>query len=524
MLENIGKRINKDYVYLLTAAILMLFPVIELDYLFADVLAIRISTIVKFIVLPALILIVFLLYEKNKKKVFIFTLIYGAILGLYYLAHCKNAAKIFETIFFPWNFYFSDYQELVYLLTLVIPLFYIYVAYAIDIKEKTIAMITMVTSVLISFPILIGDLFCFGYSTYYQYTRGNIFTWFKNDFNNYTRLPKYYSSKFFFEEGNTIGIVLFIILPLLYYFFYKEEKKKPKIMLGVLIFVQTISMFILGTRISSYGAILVPAVLFAGYIALMLIKKYQFDKIFLCFTSVLAIISMLILPYSPAYQTQNIGKDDISFIGSEVDLQHANHEMLLREISEKDLKPGTPEYLNFYIYYFENNAFLIGLTPPIYYTSWYDYRQDPKFWVDFIFEYEFYERVNARQLERIFMDYKWDQTDTLTKVLGMGYSTFMNGSILWEKDFGQQFYTFGYLGFALIMVPYLAALGYCILKVVLDKRRWTFKNYCFLLGIGFGYVAGYVSGHTFDQFNTSLLLAILIGYMIKEFRSEQYEK
>ena len=55
----------------------------------------------------------------------------------------------------------------------------------------------------------------------------------------------------------------------------------------------------------------------------------------------------------------------------------------------------------------------------------------------------------------IFFNYKYQNLTPAQKVLGMGYSTFMNGSIVLEQDFKQQVYTLGYAGVMLCCVPWL---------------------------------------------------------------------
>ena len=77
----IRKFINNDK-YLSIAVILLiaLQPIIDMDYLVYDFLdqfgLPRLSTIIRFIIIPCLVLWTFYLKDKNKKKTFIFALIY----------------------------------------------------------------------------------------------------------------------------------------------------------------------------------------------------------------------------------------------------------------------------------------------------------------------------------------------------------------------------------------------------------------------------------------------------------------
>ena len=67
----------KPYLFPVALVLVVLHPVIELDYLIATYLPIRFTTLINFIILPLLILLCFLSYEKDKKRLFILALLYG---------------------------------------------------------------------------------------------------------------------------------------------------------------------------------------------------------------------------------------------------------------------------------------------------------------------------------------------------------------------------------------------------------------------------------------------------------------
>lgn len=499
---------------LIYITIISLFPLIELDYLI-DLNIPRVSTIIKFVVLPIIVALLFLT-SSNKKQKLLFVIPYFLILGGYFILHHLNAARIFESLYLTPNFRYSLVQELIYIITLVLPMFYIFS----DLKLEDIKLkfVVIVNSLLTAVPIFLGNIFTFGKSTYVGYTKENIFFWFTNNFNERTRHPRFYASKFFFKEGNTIGILMAMVLFLLYLILFKTKTRIQKTLLAMLIFIHSIAMIMLSTRIATYGALIIPGVILFAYVVLMILKKEQFKLYFLSVLAVILIVVKLILPYSPAIQNQKIDASDYGIMKKTLKYRDSISEGLKK--GEK-LIPGSPEYIAFYSFYFEDNVFLINITPPVYYTKYYDYKHDPKFWVDFIFNYELEERVNGRQLEKIFMDYKWKNTSQYTKLLGMGYSTFMNGSILLEKDFAQQKYTLGYIGTVITMFGWIAMFGYLGLKTLFNYRKWTLNNVVILMAGGFCLASAYVSGHTLDQFNTSLFLALIMGYMYNhEFKQQ----
>ena len=116
---------------------------------------------------------------------------------------------------------------------------------------------------IISIPILIGDLYVFADSTYYGKTVGNVFSWFSGIYSWYH--PRTLASKFFFNEGNTIGILLFMILPLMYYFFASAETKKERKKILFLIVIQSMAMQMLATRVATYGAVMMPLIFSVFY-------------------------------------------------------------------------------------------------------------------------------------------------------------------------------------------------------------------------------------------------------------------
>lgn len=186
-------------------------------------------------------------------------------------------------------------------------------------------------------------------------------------------------------------------------------------------------------------------------------------------------------------------------------------------VNAKGLVKWTDDWRYFYTNMFEEYQFLMNVTPPIYYTEWYSYEYDPEFWVDLIFDYELEERVNGRQIETIFTKYKWDELNTSQKLTGFGYGTFMRGGILIERDFMQQYYSYGLVGVALIMGPWIILLAYIGIKFLLGYKKgsWNYINLVLLMSIGMGFVSSYVSGHTFDELSTSMFISLCFSLLFK---------
>lgn len=516
-------RKQEKLLHILVIVFLAIQPIIDMDYLIYDFLdqfgLPRLSTILRFVVVPLLLIFSFILRDKKKKRTFIAIGTYGVLLLVYFVLHAKQAASLVERLAFTDNFYFNTFQELTYVLTLVIPYFLVYLIYNENFNEKEVKLITCILSASISITILIGDLFVFAKSTYYGYTVGNIFTWFNGIYQAYH--PRTLASKFFFNEGNTIGILLFMILPMMYYFFYREENKKNKIYLASLIFIQSLSMQMLATRVATYGAVVMPVLFLAIYLFTVLITKTEKFQKTICFVTVIfAAIFAMILSMTPAVQNQKVdAKNDTAL------LHNGMADLGKEELANADdLVPGSVEYINFYVYMFETygiNARYIQSVPSMYYTEYYSYQVDPKFWVDVTFMPVF-DRVSGRQIETIFFNYKYQNLTQKEKLLGMGYSTFMNGSIVLEQDFKQQIYTLGYIGELLCVLPWIFVIFYGLYHFIRKfKKLFTLDNLVMAVSAAAGLGGAWLSGHMLDQFITTTYLALLVAMLLHHIKEAE---
>ena len=169
---------KEKYLRIAIILLIILQPIIDMDYLIYDFLdqfgLPRFSTIIRFIIIPILILWTYFL--KKKKKFPLFAVLYIISLAVYYVLHCQQSADLYNVLSFTTNFKFNNFQELTYILTLVLPYGIVYCIYHMHFTYKTVRFIVSFLSGIISIPILIGDLFVFGESTYFGYTVANFFS------------------------------------------------------------------------------------------------------------------------------------------------------------------------------------------------------------------------------------------------------------------------------------------------------------------------------------------------------------
>ena len=251
------------------------------------------------------------------------------------------------------------------------------------------------------------------------------------------------------------------------------------------------------------------------------------------------------LPYSPAVKNQQIdAKNDLALAENGMADQGRN-ELANNRITV--IKESDPAYIHMFEVYGIKARYAQSISKE-YYLDYYDYRLDPYFWVEMILNRPLEERVGGRNIQKIFFEYKWNdgrldikldpngneegdnvQTiyfngcnftspclTTMNRALGLGYSTFMNGSIVLEKDFVQQYYTFGPLGAFLLLSPWI---GLTLVGVFLlfkyFKINFNLLNACYAMAVVFAFGSGFMSGHVLDQFLTSTMMALFVAILLK---------
>lgn len=494
-------------IYICTIALIIILDCDEYLYPFFNSINIPLpSTILSFIWLPILILLVFFRLEKNKKKVFIIALIIGIIYGTYFLLHHLNCYNLLPILKLPNNYYYNLYQEIIYFVSMILPLLFIYVAYKLDMGMEDFEKMIVLISALISLPILITNIFTCSPSTYEGWTKANFLTWFTGIYDTYT--PREIATSFFFSEGNTTGIVMFMTYPILINITRKRNTNWKMVLLLV---VQGLAMYCLATRVATYGVMLMLAAYLFIYIFSLIFKKIKFSKRFV-FT-ILAILALFvaIFPFSPARVNQTINRQNDYFILEDEELRHE----IKGSLEEIDLDPESQEYKNYWGYIFRQYAFFLSL-PKEYYLKYYDYHHDPKFWVDLIFEYDFYDRASGRDLENIFTKYKWQNLNPKQKLLGMSFSIPMEGGIVIEQDFVSQYYTHGPIGDFLLCGPWIIGLVVVVVLAIKNFKKVIGPD---ILTIGLSFMAGlaaaYYSGHLLAEIFGSILLATLLAMLLR---------
>lgn len=512
------KILKKEFLSLCLIIVLLSQHLIDLDYLLYPLLnqyhLPLFSTIIRYVLMPFLVLLIFYVFETNKKKFFILGLIYLSSVLIYFYLHTKIVNQFLNRVYFTDNFVYALFKEFSYVLTLTLPLAYIYSFYKTKIKK--IDLIIPFISLSISIPIVFSNLFLFSNSAYYGQTVANFMSWFSVKYDAFANNPRFYSSVFYFPEANTISILMISLAPILVYLLY-QKNNKTYLIINLFHFL---AMNLLGTRIGTYGSLIISFLMIIAYLCLWLFKRMNFNLKFTLMLSLILSMSLTLFPFTPAKASISVDQSNNAYVV-------ANSSLLVQRKDglkdADDLKMGSVAFRDFYIHYFEDNLFLIGYLPVDYYLYNYHYRNDPKFWVDFIFEYTLEERINARQFQNIFMNYKWQQTNFKEKSFGMGWTPFMYSSTDLEQDFKVQLYSFGYVGFSLLVAYWLVMFMYITIKIIFNYHKWNLRNFSYLLALAIGFFSSFVSGHGIDNMSVSIFLSYIMALSLDIVRENSNE-
>lgn len=99
----------------------------------------------------------------------------------------------------------------------------------------------------------------------------------------------------------------------------------------------------------------------------------------------------------------------------------------------------------------------------------------------------------------------------------------MRGGILIERDFVQQYYSYGLIGEILIFGIWVVLALYAGIKLLLGFRsgKWNYLNIILIMTVGIGFVCSYISGHTLDQLDTSMFISLCLALLIKNLNTKE---
>ena len=484
------KEVNDKLKYLLkllTMIFLITSPIFDMTFFHS-----RFTTLIRIFIILVIFISTIFLYKDSRKSLKYIIIFY--LLSASYLIVSYYHSKSFISLF-PNNFNYSFINELFTILKLIMPITFIYSLYYQKLSKKDFKIIFISWSLFISLQIIITNIFKISLSSYSEnIIKYNIFEWNKNI---------YYiesASKGYFAYANMTSLILLMMLIYNFYFFIKDNFKYI-----ILIFLISISMIMLGTRVSSVGGLLTLICLIICYLFFVIIKKEKFNKRLFLLLSVI-ILWILLLPISP-YKNRNIELNKYSNVKKELfdnndvynnDVYNKNDtQTIKKEISKQE-----------YIESIVNN----DLIPEFFYKIYYSYEYDPDFWIDLIENTDEsninYRLIEEKMIKRVIKI----NNNKLDVLLGISNSRIQNIHNL-ERDFIMQYYAFGIIGSIILLSVYLIMLIINIIKLI---KKFSFLNSINLItNILFCFCA-YLTGNILCSMTMIIVYSFLSSFMIKE--------
>ena len=487
------KKTKKSEIFLMI--FIMIQPLLDCYQLYTDeirsIFGFSPTTIIR-AVFVGIFMIYVLFKTKYNKKYFWFVGYFVLLLG-YLIGHFHNALAFDNSI--GGQLWFNWWTEIYYLARMSIPLLMIYITYQSDIKTDTFRKAIIVASLIFAFEIIITNILKVSLTSYggNKIIKDNIFAWFSDN--------KYWfkdlASKGFFNMANQISGILCMLFAINLYFAIKYSKLINLVTSTSL----ALAMIMIGTRVGTYGWILLTGALFIGWIFFAIIHK---NKIGINFKklAIYIIVSGLLIGltmHSPLVAKRRTFKQQVEKAER---AEKNNSTVTKKEVSIDDKIQAY------------HKKYSIPLT---YFKELYPYVNDEEFWEKTI-KLPYSVRGGNRNLQNIITRRIYERNDNkYDKLWGMGYSRFRNAKLYIEQDFVVHFFTLGIFGILLFLMPYFAIATYALL--------WMFKNKALrmrtsvLCGtIYLTLLLSYNSGHLMDELLVTIILGFISGFTLLDIK------
>lgn len=482
---------------------LMVQPFFDIYYLYHmenidSIFVFSPSTILRLLVF-AVLFILFILDKKKFKTTFAFA---AVCLGYFVVHHYVAGHSLFYK-----NETYSIVSELFYILRVAIPLYMIYLVYHYKFEDRKIEKIFYTVAFIFSSIMIVTNLFYIALPAYpYGDTiKGNFFTWFLARNMDITAYEL--ATKGIFNMANQIAGVFVIIFPMLVYYLYTNYSRKKLIVVIMMI----ISMYMLGTRVSSWGVILVLVVMLLVYL-ITNFKKWEKNLIIL--NILLVIFSSILIYFAPVSIRQFYEGDDLLTGTSEE--KAAQKEKLYKKLYNYLENYETVNKKTF-DRFIEKNGGILYI--PVAFFEVYPIEEDPEFWLNHI---KTRTGVDNRYVENALITYfdgKYGNKKTM--LFGHSYTKTFNNGFYLERDFLYQYYALGVVGLVIFFAPYILIEIYAAYVVLRYRDKFNMKNLTYMFAIALLMASSLMSGNIMDTFIDTIFLAFICGLLLNSLKKEK---
>lgn len=495
-----SKIFNKNNLKKILTIFILLQPLLDTYILFDEkvinIFKISPSTVIRLLFI--FIIAIFSLFVIKSKKQWKWYTIYAITIVLYSLIHLYSVSK-FHTLD-PNDFNYSNFNEIFYIIRLIIPLFLIVVTSNVEFSKKEISRIFYILFFMFSGMLLLTNLLKISTGAYItKRIEFNIIDWIiKNIHESHSFYDT--ATRAYFSFANMISSLLFGLCSVLFYKLFKECNLKN----FLVVILQMLAMYVLGTKIATFGFILSFFAIMIVYIYFSLIKKkLRFDYKNILVVVVIVGLWLSIYPYSPCrnrtFMTNNNTSGDVEDKDEIVNIDNDTTDSV--------------EYRKKVMEFLDKNYDKYGLKEE-YVLKYYPYKYDYMFWYGMLNESYVVKSDNRLLMIKILDRMKDIDSRHLTNELfGVSYSRMSNIAVL-EKDFVSQYYSLGLLGSILFTLPLIIILIVCFVKIIIDKEKFKFSNIAILIGFASSLFGAYYCGNTLDNLTFSIIYAFFCGVFI----------
>lgn len=516
-----NKKIHKIFLIALAIFIIMQ-PVLETRPFhkgnYVELLGLKLATIIRIAVF-GVVLVLFLLSHKLKKKHIYFWLGYAGLLGIFLIGNYLNSKKFYSLN--PTGFNYSLKGEIFYIIRMMIPVCTIYIISYGKVSKDFMKKVITATSLLISLSIIFLNLFKLGFGTYSDLPiQANIFNWF---FGREEISPYFLSTKGYFYDG-IISIALVSMLAYLTYIYIKEKT----VLSFITVISNIIALVMIGTYASTFSVIIIIAIMSILLGFLFLVEKIKLNKNIIKnskyltkenFKALGIILLVLVFSIILAQKGPAVSKKEIDRESNIEDKKKHDKKIKDESLLEKDLpKMSKENQIKFFDQEYQNLGF-----NPDFMKDFYSYEYDPEFWVEQVKNTEFSQRRNQRKIEKDMFDRVFELSNKVgDKIFGIGYSRAANIFTL-EMDFVYQLYSVGIVGTILLLGPYILILLVAIIILLKEGiRNFDLETYALVLSLGLALCCAYYSGNAVENFAVAVILASVYGVLCMNIKENSH--
>lgn len=458
------------------------------------------------------------IYTYPDKRKFIKFIPYVVLLGVYTLLHGWNIYQFNQDIYSlqtP-NFLVESYYIF---RTFVVPLLLLFDLYYARMPKEKIVKLFEIFIFILSFVMVVTNVCGIALRNYaedYVYNELRIFDWFT--FANTSKYSYYLLTTMgWFLSGNQMSAILFMSYPLTLWLSYRQ----PKWYRYVLVILQTLSMFMLGTRTANMGSILILVMFIILWIFFTLLKQPRQNILFICLVTV---VFAGLFPYSPLgykmkYEKGNPSKGNggtlldsaVNVEIKEGETSVIDFEKLAREsliLKNLDVATMGEEEKEFVRSYMAEFCGYFGISP--YILEHYNDLDHSVFWANYM---QKTPNNDYRVLKTMILkNIQENNQNPLDKYLGIGYTL---NYIYTEADYSYQYYTYGLMGFLVLIGPYFVLLLYVLIQGLKHfKAMFTMESAIYFICPMLGLVAAKFSGHVLERVFPLIVLALLMSILL----------